>query len=281
MRSSLRSSTGWQSATAARKIRAPTPSRCRKSPRCAVHRSLTSMRGAAKSCALWLPVALHPPAPTDAAAVAPKPPAGFPLALCAQQLVDRAARLVDCRVGVCGSSGIRVCDRDPPEGRSADDVRALRFGHHRVEQGVVFRRIAMRPAINRDRLDVACRIEAARAECAGELLADLALEGREGSREQLRAAGFVLFELREPRLTGDTLHREENRLRGVHGAAVTADVDLWVESECRVIGARRIYTMHPEGFERLPVTQRDARVHERRFDETVQRRALRRRQLRT
>ena len=87
--------------------------------------------------------------------------------------------LIYSRIRICAPAGIRIGDCDTAKVHAADDVRSLLLGHVRIEQRVVFRRIAVRPAIDGDGGDVASRIEAARAEHAAELIADVALEGLE------------------------------------------------------------------------------------------------------
>jgi hypothetical protein len=55
-----------------------------------------------------------------------------------------------------------------------------------VAQRVVFRRIAVRPAVDRDAFDVVLGIEATRAKDTAELVADIALEGLERCRSNPR-----------------------------------------------------------------------------------------------
>src|SRR4029077_13090567 len=58
--------------------------------------------------------------------------------------------------------------------------------------------VAVRPAVHRDRLDVACRIESARPEGATEQIANLALVVFEGQRGQATATSRALLALRTP-----------------------------------------------------------------------------------
>ena len=78
----------------------------------------------------------------------------------AQQLAHRAVRLVDGDVGIGGHAGIGIGDGD-----AAERLRATMLGRVGVEsaiaQRIVFRRIAVRPAVDGDAFDVARRIEAA------------------------------------------------------------------------------------------------------------------------
>src|SRR5271156_1920027 len=74
-----------------------------------------------------------------------------------KQLGHGPVGLVDRCVGV--GSGIGIGDRDRAESGSADLVRCLPLLPIRVEQRVVLVGITVRPAIDRDRSDVARRVE--------------------------------------------------------------------------------------------------------------------------
>ena len=101
-------------------------------------------------------------------------------ALAAQQFHRRAMTLIDGRVRVCPSAGIGIGNGDAAELRAPDDVRSLGFGDIGIEKRVVFRRITVRPAIDGNGGDVACRIEPSRRESTGELLADMAKKKSSG-----------------------------------------------------------------------------------------------------
>src|SRR5258708_19486783 len=81
-----------------------------------------------------------------------------------------------------------------------------------IEERIVFVRVAVRPAIDRDGDDVGDRIEAARAQGAGELVADVALEDLEARAQQFGAADAMLLPLVEARLAGGTHHADEDRI---------------------------------------------------------------------
>src|SRR3984893_4423050 len=111
-----------------------------------------------------------------------------------QQFVDRAARLIDGRVGIGAAARIRVGDGNSAEGCSAAYIGPLRRRHVRFVQRVVFRRIAMRPAIDGDGLDVARGIKSTRTQGARKLVTYVVFECRKGGPQQLGAADFVLLE---------------------------------------------------------------------------------------
>src|SRR5262245_12460702 len=102
-------------------------------------------------------------------------------------------RLIDGDVGVGRRAGIRIGDGDPSELPPANFMRRLARGPSWVVERVVFVAVAVRPTVDRDRLDVARRIEPALAEDARELIADVAFEGRERRLQQLHPASLVLL----------------------------------------------------------------------------------------
>src|SRR3546814_20952079 len=73
---------------------------------------------------------------------------------------------------------IRIGGREGAEARTRRLERQSLVG---IYQRIVFGRVTVRPAIDRDAGDVACRIEAAASQRAAELAPDVALEGQIGS----------------------------------------------------------------------------------------------------
>ena len=85
--------------------------------------------------------------------------------------------LVDRAVGVGGGASIGVGDCDRAEALAADDVRQVALGRvPLVVEGIIFIGIAVRPAVDDDRRDVARRIEPANFKRSIELVADMALK---------------------------------------------------------------------------------------------------------
>jgi hypothetical protein len=68
---------------------------------------------------------------------------------------------------------------------AADDVGLAVLVPVGVKKGIVFVRVAVRPAVDRDWRDVPGWIEAAGPERAAQLVADVALEGLEAGGEQV------------------------------------------------------------------------------------------------
>src|SRR6202011_993869 len=101
--------------------------------------------------------------------------------------------LIDGRIRVCHSAGIGIGNGYAAELRAPDDVCPLGFGDIRIEQWVVFRRVAVRPPVHGDGGDIASGIEASRAQGASELLAGITFEGLERGAQQLGSARAVLI----------------------------------------------------------------------------------------
>src|SRR5688572_9232385 len=92
------------------------------------------------------------------------------------QFMHSAMCLLDRHVRVGAHAGVGVRDSDASEALSADHVRHFFRRRVAVDQEVIFRCVAVRPAIRGDAFDVAGRIEAAAAQRAAELVADPAFE---------------------------------------------------------------------------------------------------------
>src|SRR5882672_3822124 len=99
---------------------------------------------------------------------------------------------VDRRVRVGRSCRIGVCNRYAAKGFAGDFAWTLSSRPFGVEKIVVFVCVAMRPAIDGNRVNITRGIEAASAENAAKLVADIALECFKRSRKQITAANFML-----------------------------------------------------------------------------------------
>src|SRR5580704_7875729 len=95
----------------------------------------------------------------------------------AEQVVHCAVLFINCGIGVSVGCGVRICDRYSSEGLTRYHTRLLAtLQPERIEQRIVFVRVAMRPAIYCDGGDIARRIESTTRECAGKFVADVALK---------------------------------------------------------------------------------------------------------
>ncbi len=83
----------------------------------------------------------------------------------------------------------------------------------------------MRPAVHGDGRNVASGIESAGTESARQLIADVALHGFKGGREELHAADAMLVAGGKPRLAGRLHHVNDDRIIGVARTFVAADAD--------------------------------------------------------
>ena len=80
----------------------------------------------------------------------------------AQQLIHGPICLIDGRIGISSRCGISVGNGNSAKTLAPDYIRTLIFGPVGIEQRVVLIPVAVRPAVDGDRLDVARRIKTAR-----------------------------------------------------------------------------------------------------------------------
>src|SRR5262245_2929970 len=109
------------------------------------------------------------------------------------QFGDRPMGLVDRLVRVSRSRRIRIRDRDSTEPFAPDLARRLPLGPIRVPKRVVFVGVAMGPAIDGNRVDIACRIELPVFQHTRQLITNAPLEGLKRGREQVDMAGALLI----------------------------------------------------------------------------------------
>src|SRR5215831_10416233 len=117
--------------------------------------------------------------------------------LARKQFLYSTVGLVDRCVRVGCGGGVGIGNRDRAEPSAPELMRRLPLRPVRIEQRVVLVGIPVRPAIDRDRSDVASRVEARRTQHAAELVADLLFEGHETGCEQLGTPSTVLITLRQ------------------------------------------------------------------------------------
>src|SRR5712664_144074 len=115
------------------------------------------------------------------------------------QFANGAPSLMDCFIGVSERPRVRIGDVDAAKRTAADFAWRLSRRPLRIIERIVFVRVAVGPAIDGDRLDVAGRFESTGREHAIELIAYVAFEHFKGCRIQLRAAGTLLLARRQPR----------------------------------------------------------------------------------
>src|SRR2546429_1657112 len=119
---------------------------------------------------------------------------------------------VDCGVRVSRRCRVGVCNRYTAKGFAGDFAWTLSCGPFGIEKIVVFVCVAMRPAIDGNRVNIARGIEAAGTENAAKLVADIALECFKRSREQITAANFMLVAFGKPGIARCPFHAYEDRL---------------------------------------------------------------------
>ena len=146
-------------------------------------------------------------------------------------------RLVDRGVGLGASASIRIRDRNPAKGLTAYDPRLLAIFPVRIKERVRSERVAVRPAIDGDALDVACGIEAGRSKQGSELLADVAFESGEGRAHELSASGAILIANRPAGFARRAKHEQYDRFFRVAGEVIVAETDRVIECGEAVVAA--------------------------------------------
>src|SRR5262249_35477060 len=132
-------------------------------------------------------------------------------------------------------------------------MRRLPLRPVRIEQRVVLVGIAVRPAIDRDRSDVASRVEARRTQHAAELVADPLFEGHETGGEQLGTPSTVLITLRQSGAAWCPDQLNQNRL--IRGARrpIGTNIDGWVQPDARMEAAGTMDTGDSQSCKRPPI----------------------------
>src|SRR5580698_566733 len=129
-----------------------------------------------------------------------------------QLFLHGAVGLIDGLVGVSSRSRVRICDGDATEALPSNLARRLSLGPFRIPQIVVFVRVAVRPPIHRNGIDVARGIKPTGAQDASKLIPNIALEGRKGCHEQVNVSSALLISGRKPRLTRRPQHPRKDGL---------------------------------------------------------------------
>src|SRR5205807_3984912 len=181
-------------------------------------------------------------------------------------LLHRAISLIDSAIGIRISAGIGVGDCQATE-RLARNL-AWSFAALQPEfipQRVVFIRVPMRPAIDGDRGYIASGIQAARPQCARELLANVKLHGLKLRCKKFAAADAMLLASRPAWLAGRSHHVNHDRFIRFTRTAVIANADRQIKIEESVVSAGSIHAAGREFLERLPVANCNVRVQQWNF----------------
>src|SRR5256885_9854808 len=129
-----------------------------------------------------------------------------------QQFLHGSMGFVDRGVSISRSRRVGVCNRYAAKRFAGDFAWTLSCGPFGIEKIVVFVCVAMRPAIDGNRVNITRGIEAAGTENAAKLVADITLEGFKRSREQITAANFMLVAFRKSGIARRPFHAYEDWL---------------------------------------------------------------------
>src|ERR1700722_2136583 len=161
----------------------------------------------------------------------------------------RAIGLIDCGAGVGERSGVGIGDRNSAERLTPDHARTFVFGPIRIEEGIVFVRVAVRPATDGDRLDFVRRIEAARRENAAQQAADVALESRKLHTVKLHASGDLLIASGGACAARKPLQMQNARVVRAGRIFVITHAHRIVHLDCCEEASRTLNSSYPEFFE--------------------------------
>src|SRR5712675_1085037 len=187
------------------------------------------------------------------------------------QLRHRSMRLVNRLVCVSASPRVRICNGYASETLPSDHPRLLFLFPVRIKQWVRCERIAMRPTVYCDALNVASRIESSSTQHPRQLIPDVALERLEGRLHKFHATSAMLIAWRKSWPAWRTQHEQHNRLLGITRKFVGSQAHREIKCGIRMISARCNNVVHAEFMERRPVAHRQMRVHQRRLHQVRQR----------
>src|SRR5713101_2876354 len=144
----------------------------------------------------------------------------IPSRMPAREFLHSAIGLINSRVGVSRSAGVRVSNGDSTELLSPQNPGLLSLGPVWIEERVVFVGITVRPAVYGDALDIPCGIEPRRAQHSCQLITNIALEGGERGLHQFITSRAMLVELRNSGLARSSQHEENHGILGLAGKCV-------------------------------------------------------------
>src|SRR5208282_166154 len=139
---------------------------------------------------------------------------------------------------------------------------------------------AVRPAVDGDFQDVSSGVESARAEHAGELLANVAFVSFERRGIELDAPQLMLLAGGTSGLAGCFHHVDYDRLVGLFCAFIATDADGKVEVDAGVVHAGRVNSTGTKVLKRSPVAEQYVAIEQRNFLRRSERCLLRLRQFR-
>jgi hypothetical protein len=154
-----------------------------------------------------------------------------------QQFLDGPVALIDGLVGVGSGGCVRIGNRNSSVSLARDVARALARGPIGIPKRVVLVGVAMRPAVDGDRVDIARRIESPCPEHAFELITNTSLEVFKGSRQEFVVSGALLVASRQPRQAGSTQHPDQYRFFRRVRTLIATDVHGLIEIQRGVIHA--------------------------------------------
>src|SRR5882762_11940718 len=111
----------------------------------------------------------------------------------AEDFLYRAKRLIDCHISVSARTRIGIGDRDSPKRLASEYPRLLPRFPLRQIQPKRRERIAMRPTVHNNALNIPCGIESRSAKHTRQLLTDVPFKFAVRRLQQFRAPRAILI----------------------------------------------------------------------------------------
>src|SRR5713226_6525532 len=165
-------------------------------------------------------------------------------------------RLVNRLVCVGASSRVRIRNGYISETLPSNHPGLLFLFPVRIEQRIRRERIAMRPTIHGDSLNVASCIEASSAQHPRQLLPDVALERLERRLHKFHAPSAMLIAWRKTGSAWRTQHEQHGWLLGITRKLISSQAHREIKRGIRMISAGRNDVVQAEFVESRPVAQR-------------------------
>src|ERR1039458_718975 len=183
---------------------------------------------------------------------------------CSYDLAHGAITLIDGGIGVGMTVSVRVRDLDSPERLPANHTRTFRRRPvERLEQCVVLVGISVRPAVDRNCLNVASGIETAGGEDATKLISHLTLEGFEFRVNEFPPSCPVLVLAIQARLTGSAKKVKQAGFIRRTRVVIVAHGDREIQCNVAEVCSRSVDRANAEFLECFPVADLHVGVDKR------------------
>src|ERR1700730_5032453 len=177
-------------------------------------------------------------------------------------LAHRAPPLVDRLVCIRKGPGIGIRNVNRAKRLPTDFVRSFARRPHRIVKRVVFIRIAMRPSVHRDRLNIPLRVKSSSPQRPPQLIPYILFKSSKRCGHQLRSTGALLLPSRRPGPHWNMLHMHQARLIRRLRKPIPSHAHGKIQFCSVKKPARKLNAVHLQPFERPPVSQLHVAVNQ-------------------